>query len=128
MFSGVDHVGVGVADVDAGINFYGRVGFSEVLFDWTGEVPGRGRRARVAMLGNPEATPVGPGRVKLVQVLDGDGPAPAPEGQAWGELGICEICLHVRGVQAVHDRLVKAGASSLMEPLSGAVQPNDVSL
>ena len=63
LFSGVDHVGVGVSDLDEGIAFYGRVGFSDVLFDWTGEVPGTDaltggarRRARVAMLANPGAT------------------------------------------------------------------------
>ena len=51
------------------------------------------------MLESSGATPIGPGRVKLVQVLDGDGPPPVPAGQAWGEVGVCEICLHVRGVQ-----------------------------
>jgi len=135
LFSGVDHVGVGVGDMDEGISFYGRVGFSDVLFDWTGEVPGTDvfgggspRRARVAMLSNPGATPIGPGRVKLVQVLDGDGPPPVPAGQGWGEVGVCEICLHVRDVYAVHDRLVEAGATSLMAPLEGSVMPHDVSL
>ena len=135
MFNGVDHIGVGVGDLDAAIRFYGGVGFSNVLFDYTGEMPGtesfsrERRRARVAMLANPHASPIGPGRLKLVQLLDGDGPAPAPPGQAWGELGVCEICLHVRGVAAVHDRLVGAlGGRSLMAPLSGAVAPHDVSL
>lgn len=135
LFSGVDHVGVGVGDMDEAISFYGRVGFSDVLFDWTGDVPGtdvfdagRPRRARIAMLSNPQATPVGPGRVKLVQVLDGDGPPPAPPGQGWGELGVCELCLHVRDVHAVHARLVAAGATSLMAPLAGSVMPYDVSL
>jgi catechol 2,3-dioxygenase-like lactoylglutathione lyase family enzyme len=80
------------------------------------------------MLSNPGATPIGPGRVKLVQVLDGDGPPPVPAGQGWGEVGVCEICLHVRDVYAVHDRLVEAGATSLMAPLEGSVMPHDVSL
>src|SRR4051812_6467199 len=109
-FQGVDHVGGGVSDVDAAIDFYGRyVGFDQVLFDRTGELPGleafagRAPHARVAMLANGGATPIGPGRVKLVQVLDDDGPPPVPEGQAWGEVGVCEICLHVRGVQTVHE-------------------------
>lgn len=134
-FLGVDHVGVGVSDVDAAIEFYGRhVGFDRVLFDWSGDVAavdpyaGRVPRARVAMLENASATPVGPGRVKLVQVLDGDGVPPAPEGQAWGEVGVCEICLHVRGVHAVHDALVAAGCESLMEPMSANVPPADVAL
>jgi catechol 2,3-dioxygenase-like lactoylglutathione lyase family enzyme len=127
-FRGVDHVGVGVADMDAAVRFYGHVGFGDVLFDYTGDVPGPDRRARIVMLANPGATPIGPGRIKLVQVLDGDGPPPAPAGGGWGELGICEICLHARGVAGVHRQLVAAGAASLMEPLDAAVDPHDVSL
>jgi catechol 2,3-dioxygenase-like lactoylglutathione lyase family enzyme len=40
IFRGVDHIGIGVGDVDVAIDFYGRVGFSDVLFDYTGTVPG----------------------------------------------------------------------------------------
>ena len=80
------------------------------------------------MLENSGATPIGPGRVKLVQVLDGDGPPPVPDGQAWGEVGVCEICLHVRNVQEVHDALVAAGCASLMEPMSADVPPTGVTL
>jgi catechol 2,3-dioxygenase-like lactoylglutathione lyase family enzyme len=127
-FRGVDHVGVGVPDMDAAVDFYAHVGFGDVLFDYSGQVPGPDRRARVAMLANPGATPIGPGRIKLVQVLDGDGPPPAPTGGGWGELGICEICLHARGVGPVHRQLVAAGAESLMDPLAAAVMPHDVSL
>jgi catechol 2,3-dioxygenase-like lactoylglutathione lyase family enzyme len=134
-FQGVDHVGVGVSDVDAAIEFYGRsVGFDRVLFDWTGELggleayAGRAPHVRIAMLENGGATPIGAGRVKLVQVLDGDGPPPVPEGQAWGEVGVCEICLHVRGVSEVHAGLVAAGCEELMPPISAAVVPNDVDL
>jgi len=128
VFRGVDHVGVGVADMEAAKAFYGRVGFSTVRFDWAGRVPGPDREARVVMLSNPGATPVGPGAIKLVQVLDGNGPPPAPGGGGWGELGICEICLHARGVTGVHGSLVAAGADSLMEPLTASVDPNDVAL
>jgi catechol 2,3-dioxygenase-like lactoylglutathione lyase family enzyme len=136
IFRGVDHIGVGVGEMDVALDFYGRVGFSDVLFDYRGPVPGteaftsgRPRQARVAMVSNPSATPVGPGRLKLVQVLDGDGPPPIPEGTAWGELGICEICLHVRDLEAVHARLAALpGGGTLMAPLSGAVVPYDVSL
>ena len=135
MFHGVDHIGIGVGDIEAAVAFYAKVGFSERLFDYSGELPGTEalagtrRRGRVAMLANPQATPVGPGRIKLVQLLDGAGPAPAPSGQAWGEVGVCEVCLHVRDVSGVHARLVAdAGARSLMEPLSGAVSPHDVGL
>ena len=128
LFRGVDHVGVGVSDMDAAVRFYGAVGFTDVLFDYTGPVPGPDRDARVVMLANPGATPVGPGRIKLVQTLDGAGTPPAPAGGGWGELGICEICLHARGVEEVHRRLVGAGAASLMEPASASTTPNDVAL
>ena len=128
LFRGVDHVGVGVADMEEATAFYSRVGFSDVRFDWTGVVPGPDRRARVVMLANPGSTPVGSGSIKLVQVLDGDGTPPAPRGGGWGELGISEICLHARGVWDVHHSLVEAGAQSLMEPLSASVTPTDVSL
>jgi catechol 2,3-dioxygenase-like lactoylglutathione lyase family enzyme len=127
-FRGVDHVGVGVADMEAAKAFYSRVGFSDVRFDWTGLVPGPDREARVVMLSNPGATPVGAGSIKLVQLVDGDGPPPAPTGGGWGELGVCEICLHARGVPDVHASLVAAGAESLMEPLTASVEPNGVSL
>jgi catechol 2,3-dioxygenase-like lactoylglutathione lyase family enzyme len=135
VFRGVDHIGIGVGDIDEALEFYGRhVGFAEVVFDYSGPLPGlealagRTPQARVAMVASAAATPIGPGRIKLVQVLDGDGPPPPPEGQAWGEIGVCEVCLHVRGVQGVHDRLVAAGCEELMAPMSAAVVPNDVAL
>ena len=134
-FLGVDHVGVGGGDADEAIEFYGRhVGFDRVLFEYTGTLPGleavagRAPAVRVAMLESSSATPVGPGRVKLVQVLDGDGPPPVPAGQAWGEVGVCEICLHVRNVQEVHDALVAGGCASLMEPTSADVPPTGITL
>src|SRR3989442_10334792 len=92
-FRGVDHVGVGVPDMDAAVDFYARVGFGDVLFDYSGDVPGPDRRARVVMLANPGATPIGPGRIKLVHVLDGDGPPPAPAGGGRGGPRPCQDCL-----------------------------------
>jgi len=134
-FVGVDHVGVGVSDADEAIEFYGRhVGFDRMLFDYTGELPGLETvaggtpRARVAMLESSGATPIGPGRIKLVQLLDDGGPPAAPAGQAWGEVGVCEICLHARNVQEVHDALVAGGCASLMEPTSADVPPTGVTL
>ncbi len=134
-FQGVDHVGVGVSDLCPAVDFYGRhLGFDRVLFDWEGELTsvepfaGRAPLVRVAMLENGSATPIGPGRVKLVQVLDGDGPPPVPAGQAWGEVGVCEICLHVRSVPEVHAALVAAGCEELMPAISAAVVPHDIAL
>ncbi len=112
------------------------VGFDDVRFDWTGEVPGiealagRGRRRRGSRCSRAALRrPVGPGRIKLVQVLDGDGPPPPPEGQAWGEVGVCEICLHVRGVEDVHARarrrrLRGADAADQRRPSSRTTSPS----
>ena len=53
----------GVADMEAAKAFYGRVGFSDVRFDYTGRVPGPGPRgARRDARATRGATPVGPGR------------------------------------------------------------------
>ncbi len=137
MFKGVDHVGVGVADMGAALDFFGRrLGFSEVLFDHTCDLPGledlthrRRTRARVAMLGSRYATPLGPGRVKLVQILDDGGTPAAPAGLGWGEVGICEVCVHARDVPQVHKELVEThGCTELMEPVSASVTPFDVSV
>lgn len=136
MFRGIDHIGVGVGDMQMALDFYGAVGFSDVLFDHTGPAPGSEaftggapRQARIAMVASTHATPMGPGRIKLVQVLDGDGPAPLPAGMGWGEVGVCEICLHVRRLDEVHARLAALpGGGTLMAPLAGAVPPHDVTL
>jgi catechol 2,3-dioxygenase-like lactoylglutathione lyase family enzyme len=136
MFLGVDHVGIGVGDMDKAMEFYGRrLGFTRVLFDHVGELPGLEplthrpkRKARTVMLRHENTTPLGSGHVKLVQVLDGDGPPPMPAAQHYGEVGICEVCLHTRGTEAVHRRLVdELGCESLMEPLSAVLEPNGVS-
>ena len=85
MFKGVDHVGIGVVDMGAALEFFGqRLGFSEVLFDHTGDLPGleelthRPRtRARVAMVASRWPTPLGPGRRQA-------GPGPRGRGHACG--------------------------------------------
>ena len=92
LFRGVDHVGVGVGDMGAALDFFGRrLGFSEVLFDHTADLPGleelthrRRTRARVAMLGSRCATPLGPGPGQT-------GPGPRrgrhARGAGWSRLG-----------------------------------------
>lgn len=136
MFEGVDHVGIGVGDMGAALDFYRRrLGFTDVLFDHSGDLPGleavtgRPRRAaRVVMLGSAHPTQLGSGRIKLVQVLDADGTPPMPAAQEYGEVGICEVCVHTRGTEDAYRRLVdEEGCESLMEPLSAVLEPNGVS-
>jgi catechol 2,3-dioxygenase-like lactoylglutathione lyase family enzyme len=134
MFAGVDHVGIGVADMDAALEFFrDRMGFTRVLFDYSGEVPGieelahrRRTRARVAMLASQHITPLGNGKIKLVQVLEDGGTPPLPPGACYGEVGICEVCVHARDVASVHRQLLADGCKELMEPVSAKVTPFDI--
>lgn len=131
MMLGVDHIGVGVPDMDRALAFYAELGFRTVAFDYTGPLPGlepvAGREvgeARVVVLRSENPTKLGPGSLKLVQTLDAAVP-PLPEGIGWGEPGICEICMHVKDQEALHRRLVDGGVPSLMEPNETVTTPND---
>ncbi len=133
-YLGVDHVGIGVHDMDIAVEFFSkRLGFTDTVFDVSVELPEMQavtRRkqtvARTVMLRHECVTPLGPGKVKLVQLLNRE-VAPIPVGQAWGEVGICEVCLHSRDVEANHRRLVQElDCVSLMEPLSAHLPPDEV--
>lgn len=126
---GVDHIGVGVSDMNRSLEFWSQLGFSDVAFDYSGPLPGLeavagrdGVTARVVMLRPAEPTVLGPGAVKLVQVTD-TAPPPMPEGMAWGEPGVCEVCIHARDQAGLYRRLVDAGATGLMEPTSAPLEP-----
>lgn len=126
---GVDHIGVGVADIDRSLAFYAELGFTDVAFDYAGELGGLAEvadrqavEARVVMLRPAEPTVLGPGAVKLVQTTDAP-PPPMPEGMAWGEPGVCEVCVHVRDQAALYRRLVAAGHDGLMEPNTSPLDP-----
>jgi catechol 2,3-dioxygenase-like lactoylglutathione lyase family enzyme len=126
---GVDHIGVGVTDMERSRAFWAQLGFSDVAFDYQGPLPGldavAGRdavEAHVVMLRPASPTPLGPGAVKLVQTTD-QAPAPMPEGMAWGERGVCEVCVHVKNQTATYERLTAAGAPKLMEPNSSPLDP-----
>ena len=137
MFLGVDHAGIGVGDMDRALAFWrDKLGFTEVFFDYTGPMPGldeitktSSTRARVVMLGSQFTTRLGPGKIKLVQRLDGDGPPPLPLGIGYGEVGLAEVCLHTQHTHEIFRHLVDdLGCESLMEPLSAAVPPHEIAL
>jgi catechol 2,3-dioxygenase-like lactoylglutathione lyase family enzyme len=128
---GVDHIGVGVSDVERSRRFWSELGFTDVAFDYQGPLPGLGPvagrdavEAHVVMLRPANPTPLGPGAVKLVHTIDAP-PPPMPEGMAWGEPGICEVCIHARDQGALYERLVAAGHPGLMEPNTSPLPPYD---
>lgn len=129
MTLGVDHIGVGVTDMERSIGFWAELGFTDLAFDYSGALPGlesiAGRQvsARVVMLRPGEPTALGPGAVKLVELAD-SAPRPAPEGMAWGEPGVCEVCVHARDQEAVYRALVESGHESLMQPVRAELDPH----
>lgn len=136
-FQGVDHAGIGVGDMEQALEFWSRkLGFTELFFDYTGPVPGleevaksKGVKARIVMLGNKHTTRLGPGKIKLVQRLDGAGAPPYPAGIGYGEVGLAEVCLHTLHTEQIFRKLVdKDGCKSLMEPLSAAVGEQQIDL
>jgi catechol 2,3-dioxygenase-like lactoylglutathione lyase family enzyme len=124
----VDHIGIGVSDMDRSRAFWERLGFSDVAFDYTGELGGlddvAGRpavRAHVVMLRPAVPTVLGPGTIKLV-ALEGGAP-PMPEGIGWGEPGVCEVSMHVKGQAELYAQLVAEGAPALMDPNVSPLTP-----
>ncbi|MEX1077868.1 MAG: VOC family protein [Homoserinimonas sp.] len=126
---GLDHIGVGVSDMEKSITFYARLGFSDVVFDYTGALGGLQQatghdstEARVVYLRSTNPTVLGRAGVKLVQITSRKQGA-LPEGFAYGEPGICEVCLHVKGQAEFYESLVASGHTSLMEPDEQVLEP-----
>lgn len=126
---GLDHIGIGVSDMAASMTFYEALGFTDIAFDYSGDLPGAAgvsghasTQARVVYLRAARPTVLGRASVKLVQLLDRPNP-PAPTGQAWGEPGICEVCVHVRGQAEFYRLLVASGRNGIMEPNEADLEP-----
>jgi catechol 2,3-dioxygenase-like lactoylglutathione lyase family enzyme len=127
---GVDHIGVGVSDMERSLAFYAKLGFTEVAFDEQLELPGlervagrSGVTARVAMLRPGRPTALGLAAVKLVSTTD-QAPPPLPEGIGWGEPGVCEVCVHVKDEAGTYRRLLaEYGIPGLMEPNEAPLPP-----
>lgn len=126
---GLDHIGVGVTDVDRSLKFYAELGFTDIAFDYTGELAGlsaltgeAANRARIVLVRSNNPTVLGRAAIKLVQFLDRPQP-PMPSGMAWGEPGICEVCIHVNGQSAFYESLAAQGHQMLMEPNEADLDP-----
>jgi catechol 2,3-dioxygenase-like lactoylglutathione lyase family enzyme len=127
MFRGVNHVGIGVSDMDRSLKFYGELlGFTEVMFDYTGSLPGMEKvtgkpetKARVVMLKNQNTGPVGLGMIKLVQLLPPDKPEPCTvvDTTIWGDIGVAEVCFNTCvGAARVFDKLMEKGVKAVLTP------------
>ncbi len=76
MIRGVEFIGIGVTDIDKSLNFYRDILGLEVLFDYSGVLPGMdlvlgeaGVSTRIVMLRGDSTSPMSSGLIKLVQVL-----------------------------------------------------------
>ena len=129
MFLGVDHVGVGVSDMDAARRFYGDLGFTVVAFQYVGPLAGlervtkaSGTEARVVMLRNQHPRLLGSGASSWCRCRRARSADSRRAGM--GERGICEVCVHVRGQRDFYRWLVEErGYESLMEPCEAPNQP-----
>jgi catechol 2,3-dioxygenase-like lactoylglutathione lyase family enzyme len=117
--------------MERSLAFYAQLGFTEVAFDERLTLPGLERvagrdsvTARVAMLRPANPTALGLAAVKLIQTTD-QAPPPMPEGIGWGEPGVAEVCIHVKGQADLYRRLVAQGVPGLMEPNEAPLPPHD---
>ncbi len=141
MFRGIHHVGVGVADMERSLKFYGDLGFNQTLFDYTGVLPGmeavtgKSKKARVVMLKNQNIGPLGLGMIKLVHLLppdkcetcvvhEGGRTEPAPGEMRWGDLGVTELCFNTRvGGEVIFKKLQDRGLKVVTPPTPGNFGP-----
>jgi catechol 2,3-dioxygenase-like lactoylglutathione lyase family enzyme len=127
--TGLDHIGLGVSDMAKSLAFFAELGFVDAAFDYQGPLPGlssvtghEATEARVVYLRTATPTVLGRASIKLVQLLDRPQP-PLPAGFAWGELGICEVCVHVHNQADFFRDLVARGHTGLMEPNESNLPP-----
>lgn len=105
----LDHVGLSVADLDAQADWYAAALGLEKLEP--GGIPAVG--LRVVFLVDPDEK-------WALELLNRPGSQPKPRAASAPEhvlsQGYGHICLRVADVDALYDRLIAAGATSIMEP------------
>jgi len=136
MFRGINNVGIGVSDMERSLKFYGELlDFTEVMFDYTGPLPGMEKvagkpetEARVAMLKNQNTGPLGLGMVKLVQLLPPSKSEPCTVANTtlWGDIGIAEVCFNTCvGAGRIFEQLLDRGVKATLTPTRGCFAPYD---
>ena len=104
---GLNHVAMGVRNMDRSLNFYCHVLGFTTLIDVSGTFPGEetvvGEKIelRIVMLGHPN----GGARIELVQILPPNLPKPIPPERRWGDIGVTEAALKVRDVEEIHRKM-----------------------
>jgi len=134
MINGVDHIGIGVKNIDSSLKFYkGFLGFENVIFDYTGKLPGLDRvvgkhdvNARIVMLANENVSPIAQGMIKLVQLLPPDKPSRPKIKYEWGSICIAEVCMNVKNIEEVYKfATVEKGFKPVLPPTYGLVPPGE---
>jgi catechol 2,3-dioxygenase-like lactoylglutathione lyase family enzyme len=104
---GLNHVAMGVRNMDRSLNFYCHVLGFTVLIDVCGTFPGQetvvGEKIelRIVMLGHPN----GGARIELVQILPPNLPKPIPPERRWGDIGVMEAALKVLDIEEIYRKM-----------------------
>lgn len=112
---GLNHVAMGVRNMDRSLDFYCHVLGFTVLIDVCGTFPGEETvvgeniELRIVMLGHPN----GGARVELVQILPPNLPKPIPPERRWGDIGVMEAALGVRDIEEICRKMSSLGVQFL---------------
>jgi len=113
---GVNHVGFGVSDIDRSLKFYGELGFTELVFDFTGVAynmatmyPPNPPKIRCPMVANYYGA-----WIELIQLLAPYMPTASKKG--WGHLGPMEFAVGVSNIEKAYEELQKKGVKFLSPP------------
>jgi glyoxylase I family protein len=116
---GLNHVAMGVKNMDRSLDFYCQVLGFTILIDVCGTFPGEetvvGEKIelRIVMLGHPN----GGARIELVQILPPNLPKPIPPERRWGDIGVTEAALKVRDIEEIYRRMSSLNVQ-LLSPVS----------
>jgi len=119
---GVCGCAIGVSDTERSVRFYGELlGYDFVIYDKTGVfsdldwVHGGANPVRRVLLGHSEGRKgpfselLGPSQIELVQALDRH-PRKIFADRYWGDMGFIHLCFDVRGIDALKEKMAKAGS------------------
>ncbi|MFC1956900.1 VOC family protein [Chloroflexota bacterium] len=114
---GVNHVGFGVADMERSLEFYGHLGFNELIFDQKDTdvyvmstlFPPNPPRIRCPIYANYHGAWVEP-----IQLLPPYKPTPFKK--AWGHLGAMEFAIGVTNIEKAYEELQKKGIRFHSQP------------